>query len=243
MLSLGRDKAVSGVVGGALVCRTPEISAQLQQRENDAQPLGYGTILRLLLYPSAYWKARLFYGIGIGKAALWLLGKIGMLPAVLTTQERRGSPSAQLHALPHASAALALPSLRKLHSINNHRRTLVAHYLQNAAESQWSIPQAISEDLPLQKFPVYIDNPDALRASLKRKNIYLDDAWTGAVVCPRTSDQTMAGYTSGSCPEAEWVAQHILSLPTHPTMTLRQADKLVIRMTHSKISSVQRGIE
>ena len=54
----------------------------------------------------------------------------------------------------------------------------------------------------------------------------MDDGWTGCVVCPDTVDPVDAGYDPGSDPAAENACLQILSLPTHPTMTLSQAVQL-----------------
>jgi dTDP-4-amino-4,6-dideoxygalactose transaminase len=95
---------------------------------------------------------------------------------------------------------------------------------------KWEILPGISADLPLQKFPMFVKNADSIRKKLKRSNIHLDDGWTGCVVCPPSVDKKNAGYSTGSDPRAEEIAEQILSLPTHPTMTLRQARKLMLKL-------------
>ncbi|MDP7477513.1 MAG: DegT/DnrJ/EryC1/StrS family aminotransferase, partial [Candidatus Peribacteraceae bacterium] len=109
--------------------------------------------------------------------------------------------------------------------INDHRRMLSKKY--KASASNWKFPAGIDDHLPMQKFPLIVQDADGIRRKLKRKNIYLDDGWTGASVCPRNVDQEAAGYISGSCPKAERLSQQILVLPTHPTMTKKQADRLI----------------
>jgi dTDP-4-amino-4,6-dideoxygalactose transaminase len=39
------------------------------------------------------------------------------------------------------------------------------------------------------------------------------------------------GYSPGSDPQAEGLCEEILSLPTHPTMSLRQAKRLLLSLT------------
>lgn len=226
MVSFGRDKAASGITGGALITKHPSltvgVAAQADQRRH-VSPL---TVARLLMYPLLYGIARPIYTLG-GKALLWIAGKIGLLIPVLTGEEKQGHQPTALRHMPNACAGIVRKQLRFFHSLNNHRRLLTAKYIAAAKEYSWNVPRQLSEHFPLQKFPIYVADADAVRAALKTKNIYLDDAWTGAAVCPRNVDQEAAGYLSGTCPRAERIDREILCLPTHPTMTEQQADKLI----------------
>jgi dTDP-4-amino-4,6-dideoxygalactose transaminase len=206
MLSFGRDKAISGVSGGAILVRDEALSGILRKKEASATTLGRFMELRLMLYPLLYTIARPIYGIGIGKALLVIAKKLGLLIPILTTKEKQGAMSASLHKIPAACAALAHKQLLKLDAINNHRRKLTKYYLKEALESDWNIPDAIEDHLPLLKFPLFSKNAEGIRRQLKAKNIHLDDGWTGCVL----------------------EAESILTLPTHPTMTLKQAMRLVL---------------
>lgn len=221
ILSFGRDKAISGIAGGALVLKN----------KNTVIPTPYHLppttyIARLLLYPLLYAIARPLYGFGLGKLLLWLAAKLHLLIPIVTEKEKKGSMEQTLHNIPNACAALALTQLRKLPQINDHRRSLTQFYLQAFKDRGWPVLEGITEDLPLQKFPMFIDSP-LPRSLLKRKNIHLSDGWTGCIICPSTVDPNDAHYSSGQDPRAEEVGKSIFSLPTHPTMTLQQAKKLM----------------
>jgi dTDP-4-amino-4,6-dideoxygalactose transaminase len=84
----------------------------------------------------------------------------------------------------------------------------------------------------MQKFPLFVKNAKKIREELKKKNIHLDDGWTGCVICPESCDASAAGYENGDDPNAQMVGEQILSLPTHPTMTERQAKWLIQEMNH-----------
>jgi dTDP-4-amino-4,6-dideoxygalactose transaminase len=258
LLSFGRDKAISGITGGAIVVRNKqqttntnqpanesvpanqltskpanervpanELTMNLTREEHQAPELPGGTVLRLLLYPWLYFFARPLYGLGIGKWKLAAWRMIGLLVPIVTPEEKRGIQGQEVHAMPEACAHLILQQFRKLHDINDHRRSLVALYLEACAEHGWPVLHAIRGDLPLQKFPLFVPDADAIRRRLKRRNIHLDDGWTGCVVCPRSVSKEEAGYRKGSDPRAEEVSASILSLPTHPMMTETQTKWLI----------------
>ncbi|MDD5103945.1 MAG: aminotransferase class I/II-fold pyridoxal phosphate-dependent enzyme [Candidatus Peribacteraceae bacterium] len=230
LLSFGRDKAISGVTGGAMLSKRPDISVSLRAQEGDAISLSLLRIKRLLFYPLVYFVARPLYGIGLGKPLLWLARKIGALVPILTKEEKQGRMDARLHRLPNACASLALAGLRDLTAINDHRRALTKYYFAEAARHRWTFPKAIHPDLPLQKFPLFTKNAEGIRRSLKKQNIHLQDGWSGCTICPPGSPMEEASYRPGSDPRAESSAQQILNLPTHPTMTKEQARMLVDKL-------------
>lgn len=228
MLSFGRDKAVSGITGGAIVARgNAAVLDALRDEETRARHMPLLCIKRLLWYPLLYFIAKPLYGIGIGKALLWLSAKARLLPPVLTGKEKCGYQSALLRKMPNACAALVTEEFRSFDRINGHRRKLTALYKEAALRHKWDMPTHVNDRFPLQKFPLYAEKADDIRATLKQKNIYLEDGWTGAAVCPRNVHLEAAGYVPGSCPNAERVARTVLTLPTHPTMTEKQAKKLI----------------
>ncbi|MCA9371158.1 MAG: DegT/DnrJ/EryC1/StrS aminotransferase family protein [Candidatus Peregrinibacteria bacterium] len=226
MLSFGRDKAASGILGGAAIAKNTTLVDALANEAMRTKSITHMTIGKALLYPLLYGITKPLYGIGIGKLLMSIARKLGILIPVLTTKEKQGVQQPVLSKMPNACAGLVKWQLKFFHSINNHRRTLTTYYLEHAQKNNWQIPVGISEHFPLQKFPIYVPNADEIRNTLKKYNIYLDDGWTGATVCPRSVSQESAGYILGSCPHAERIDREILTLPTHPTMTQVQAQKL-----------------
>ncbi len=254
--SFGRDKAISGVTGGALIVRDTvetkivdaynhemqnfaSLRVAIQQQEEQAVHLSRSVILRLLLYPLIYGLTRPLYGLRIGKALLALAGKLSLLVPILTKEEKQGTMPQTLTKMPDACAALALDQLRHIRTINDHRRMLTRLYLEEINRRGWQLasspddamhpylPKGINPDLPLQKFPLFVPHAERIRRELKKQNIHLHDGWTGCVICPPTVDPSVAGYRDGDDPKAELCGTQILSLPTHPNMTMQQAKHLV----------------
>lgn len=230
LLSFGRDKAISGVTGGVIICRRTDVSNRLKRLEDGARDLPLIMIKRFLLYPLIYATARPFYGLFIGKAFLKLCSWVRILPLIVTREEKSGHQSPTLHRLPNACAALALDQLKRLRAINDHRRALTRFYLEHCAEHGWPVLHGIASDLPLQKFPMFIPGAEKIRQALKKKNIHLRDGWTGCIICPSAVDPAACGYKDGDDPKAEEVCDQIFSLPTHPTMTLRDAQRLIAEL-------------
>lgn len=227
IFSFGRDKAISGVTGGAALTRHPAIAQRLTQMEREARNMSHLTILHLLGYPILYNSAKCFWKFGIGKAYLRFARSLGFLRPVLTEAEKQGKVGIELYRIPNACAALALEQLRSIGSMNTHRRLLAKLYREVSSREEWSFPKGVDNAPALQKFPLFAKDAHAIRERLKWEHIYLDDGWCGAVVNPPTADQGAAGYMAGSCPVAEDVARHLLTLPLHPTMTEEQARYLI----------------
>ena len=54
MLSFGRDKAISGICGGAIVSKHDMVSDELEEEEGRAKEMSLWSTFRILLYPSIY---------------------------------------------------------------------------------------------------------------------------------------------------------------------------------------------
>lgn len=227
MLSFGRDKAASGVSGGAIITKNTSVADLLKKEEEAASELSFITIKRLLLYPFIYAVSKPLYGLIVGKCLLVAASKCGALVAVITKKEKEGYQSTEVHRMPAALCALVRWEFKRFQAINDHRRALSKIYAAAAAKHSWNFPSGIQEHLPLQKFPILVPDADQVRMKLKRHNIHLDDGWTGASVCPRAVNQEAAGYIPGTCPKAQRLSGQILTLPTHPTMKQSQAHQLI----------------
>lgn len=231
MLSFGRDKAVSGIAGGAVISRHPKTSARLLDIERTALHLPFWQVVKLLEYATRMNSiVRPLAGTFLFRPIVGLLNRLGFLVPVVTDDEKKGRMSPIVHKIPNVCAGLALFSLRKLHMLNERRRLLVNFYRRRGGERGWPMLQGVAADLPLQKFPLFVQNAEHIRKTLKKENIHLDDGWTGCVICPDSVEAFDAGYEWGADPVAEAACLQILSLPTHPTMTIMQAQRLAGRV-------------
>lgn len=241
LLSFGRDKAVSGITGGAMLSRKPEITARLKAIENEAADLSWWTIAKLLHYPVRMRSAiRPLYSSGLAGVYMRIVHAFGFFIPIVTPEEKAGRMSPLLHRIPNACAFLARKQLKRLQSINDHRRELTRYYLRCGKQCDWPMLRAVHGCLPLQKFPLFVRDARRIRKELRKHNIHLDDGWTGCVICPEGVDMSETDYHQGSDPEAEAAREQILSLPTHPTMTMKQARKLAVTL-NEKLSKAMYG--
>jgi dTDP-4-amino-4,6-dideoxygalactose transaminase len=225
-MSFGRDKAISSITGGAIV----DLHGQQQFDEHLAMPSLF-SIKRWLLYPLWYIIAKPWYHIAIGKAVMQFAAKTNLLAKVYSKKERVGTMDATIYGFPNALAEIWLAQWKKLAAINGHRFRLTENYLAQLASSKATIGSTFLEPASYNRLPLYIADAATMRQELKQKQIYVNDGWCEAVVCPVSIKAQYTYYNSGSCPEAEWIAQHIISLPCHPTMTPAQQERL---FTHLK---------
>lgn len=231
--SFGRDKAVSGICGGAALSRHPETAKRLQDLERKAKEMSLWGVVRLLEYPGRMAHiVRPLTGLKLAGPILKLKKLLGLFAPVITTSEKKGLMPRTLRKMPNACAALARWQLGQLERINDHRRMLTKHYLEASGAHGWPVLRGVQPSLPLQKFPLFIRSAAHVRSALKRANVHLDDGWTGCVVCPDSCDVGAAGYKEGSDPNAESAAESVLSIPTHPTMTVDQQDELCTLLTN-----------
>jgi len=227
IFSFGRDKALSGITGGALLSKHQYVSDLILNDSDETTDLSLRRIGAYLCYPIVYGLSRPFIGIGFGKLVLTLARSIGLLVPIVEEEEKRGYMEPQFHHMPNACAYLVLRQWKRLNEINAYRRMLTQEYIRQADKYAWSVPSAVHRDLPLQKFPILVENASAIREALKRNNIHLDDGWTDCTVCPPSVDPNATPYPIGNTPNAKNVAKRILSLPTHPTMLYSQTRTLV----------------
>ncbi len=231
ILSFGRDKAISGISGGAVLSRHVRTTTALIEIERTARHETWWNVMKLLEYATRMHSiVRPLAGTFIFKPVVWILQKLHMVVLVVTPEEKKGRMSPMLKKIPNACAELALYSLSILNDSNERRRTLVNFFARHGREHGWPILAGATPNLPLQKFPLFVVHAKAKRAMLKKENIHVDDGWTGCVICPEDIELTETGYENGTDPVAERVCRQILSLPTHPTMTLIQAERLARRI-------------
>jgi len=221
VLSFGRDKVISSVFGGALLTNNSSFAKKIDQHYHQ------------LKFPSAFWIFKqllhpiimapiipTYYTFNLGKLLLFLYQKTGLLSFPVSKQEKNCQISLPIKTLPNALAALANHQLNKLTQINQSRQQIAKLYQQ-----AFDIPSASPGSIYL-RFPLLVNQPQKIINLAKTHQILLGN-WYRPIIAPQGVDLKKVGYKQGSCPNAQAVSKKIINLPTHPKMTLKQADRIV----------------
>ncbi len=237
IFSFGRDKVISGVVGGMLVTNNFFLSKKIESvREKLTLPSPLW-VVKQLLHPLLLNHVILpnYNRAKFGKALLESLKTIGIFPKAIYKAEKTGGKAEQLLGLmPNAMAVLALHQLRKLHKFNDHRTRLVQFYDQalRLFEKAKLIKLPQGNDRQKNSHHIYLrytiltPHAKAILANGRKKNILLGD-WYRPTIAPHGVNYDALRYNPSSCPEAEAASAESLNLPTHINISDRDAEKIV----------------
>lgn len=214
--SFGRDKALSSVWGGAAMIRgTHKKPNEKLKKYHERLPFpGALWIVQQLLHPIAFALILPLYAMGVGKGILVLLQKMHLLSIPVYEMEKHGGrPPNFVRQYPNALAALLLLQLSKLDRYTRARRLTAKRYAAVLTQMKTSVPPVFVPDASYLRYAMLVPTPDAYRAKAKKHGILLGN-WYHNVIDPTGTDFRAVGYVAGSCPKAEEVSQHIITLPT-----------------------------
>src|SRR3990172_4769279 len=132
--SFGRDKVISSVFGGIILCRDSKLYEKLLEERDKLVYPGPGWVVQQLLHPILFSIILPLYNFGLGKLTigkflLFLLQKLGILSRAVYNEEKYGKrPKLFPTKMPGALAHLALNQLKKLESYNSHRKDIAKIY-------------------------------------------------------------------------------------------------------------------
>lgn len=224
--SFGRDKAFSSVFGGMAITSDQKLGEALQLYQQQKSYPSAGWIMQQLLHPIASSFVLPLYDVGsVGKLLLIILQKLHLLSFPVASFEKQGKfYPGHIKKMPNALATLALLQLTKRARYNEKRKEIGKAY--QAMCKKLSIEAAVTTDEIFLRFPIFISNPVAMRKYVRYKeHIYLGN-WYANVIDPVNSNFEKIGYTMGLCPNAEKYAKQVVNLPTLPTMTNNDVDRV-----------------
>jgi perosamine synthetase len=223
--SFGRDKILSSVFGGMILCREAAWAEKLRQMRDELAPPPAAWVAQQLFHPVALSLIIPLYNLVIGKVLLVLLQKLQLLSkAVYDAEKLTQQPSVFPRQMPGGLAILARHQLRKLQRFNAHRRRIAELYFESLQGLAIKLPPK-SPGSAWLRFPIQHPQRDSLLAFAKRRGVLLGDWYNSPVVPVR--DPTIAGYKNGSCPTVEAAASTVINLPTYPVLTENQARKVI----------------
>ena len=229
--SFGRDKVVSSVYGGMVVINNSNlIHKTLSFKESIDYPSSFWTLQQLMHPVLMNCIVLPLYNLIIGKALLALFVNLGILSKAVTKDENKGIlPEYFPQKMPNALAALALNQIKKIDTMNRHRKEIVQIYRQELKKKGIQVVFEESNDInPVYlKFPIIVNNQEKVVKRMKDNNIYLNDGWLDSPIVPPKTLLEKVCYNTGSCPKAEDIAKKIVSLPTHVNISKKDAEKII----------------
>ncbi len=233
--SFGRDKVISSVFGGMILCKNKKMYEKLLDVRDELDYPGPRWLVQQLLHPILFSIILPLYQIGIGKLTIgkvmiFLLQTFSVLSKPVYKDEEYGKRPKYFPAkMPGALAELALSQLKKLDIFNNHRKNIAKIYFRLLRKTNFKVPQNKKGTIWI-RFPLVTDKAADIIKCAKKKGVLLGD-WYKDVVVP-VEDLSFVEYERGSCPNAQKIAGKIVNLPTYPTLSEDEA-KEVVRLIKS----------
>lgn len=229
--SFSRDKVISSIYGGAAATNDDEIGKRLRELQKQYGNPPSFWIFQQLLHPIllAFLILPLYNCLDLGKLFLVLSQLLGLLSKAVHSKEKKGKkPFYFPHSLPNALAILALHQLQKLDKFFLHRKKIFEYFLENLAESSFSLPSIDSQTQPSYlRFPLRHSHAhQIIYEAWHKENILLGD-WYTSPVAPHDTCLEKVLYKKGTCPLAEKLSQTTLNLPTHINISLKDAERIV----------------
>ncbi len=225
--SFGRDKIISSVFGGIVITNNKIYSTKITQYFEQLKYPSYFWILQQLLHPLVLSIVLPTYTIlNFGKALLWFFQQINLLSLPVYKLEKIGKqPRNFPQKYPNALAQLLLIQLQKLEQMNTRRREIAEQYFTKLSAAKLKLPEKMPEAVYL-RFNVITTHADQLRFQAKKQKVLLGN-WYTHLIDPKGTDCNIVGYESGSCPNAERIAQLSLNLPTYERLTQKQIQQII----------------
>lgn len=224
IFSFGRDKAFSSVSGGMVITKREDVGERLKAfYYSQKYPSLFWIFQQLFHSVSFYFLVLPFYDtVNIGKIFLVLFQKLHLLSLPVSSKQE-DSFAQYYKKLPNALASQVNLQLSRLEEFNKKREQASAFYTQLFASSHLPYDTFAGK---LLRYPLFVNSPKNARNYFRKHGtIYLGD-WYGNIIDPKGTDLVSVGYTKGSCPQAENMAAHIVNLPTYPTLSKTDLEKV-----------------
>lgn len=229
IFSTEETKTITTTMGGMAVTNDPELATRLRQFQGECRWPDSGLtrrfLLRLIIYhiftqPYLYPYTQFLF------ALLRRNRQLALAPETATDEEERGlKPPRFEKRLSNSQAVLALRQLRRLNKNLSHRRNITRAYQWALAEHNLGIPiQAEEAEPAFVRLPIWVTDPEETRRAAS--GVAQLGEWFTSVLLESESP-IFGGYEFGSCPRAEDATRHLINLPTHPRVNLRDVKSIV----------------
>lgn len=223
--STEETKTISTTMGGLVATNDPGLAGGLREFQREAVPPPAGLVAQYLVKLVAYhlltapnvhrWPRRVYER----------RGRRNPLPGPTTAEERAGArPPGYLQRFSNGQAVVGLRQLRRLETNIAHRRAIANRYDELLRDK---LPAGVlappGAEPALVRYPVRVpDRPHVVKAL--SQHLVVGEWFTS--VLEESDTPAHGGYVAGTCPRAEDVSEHLVNLPTHPRVTVRDAERI-----------------
>ena len=231
-----QSKIITTWMGGMALTNDRKLAKKLQEIQNGTPFLEEKMIKKIVLQIVFYHIFGNPFTFFFGRYILWALRKVNLLISNVTPEEKMcKKPKNYPVRLSNVQAKIGLSQLRNIHSNIEHRRKIVKIYENKLRELGLKINRCDDKSYD----PVHIRYTFLVKDREKLKKVFSENRielgeWFNSVIHPKGSSLVNAYYEKGSCPTAEFVAEHSVNLPTHPKIRERDVDRIIEILRHFK---------
>jgi dTDP-4-amino-4,6-dideoxygalactose transaminase len=226
--SFGQDKVVSTTQGGCIVVNDREIEKRIETiyknvpqmsvsniKYNLRYPLLWDVIKKLYYKPKFLAQSARLNKFTLGKFLILLFRLLGLIKSQASTNQF-GNPQKDVYRLSIEQKHLLKNQLDKIHKLTEHRGDITKTY---------SKLLGLELEGSLIRYPILVDSPPTLKRKLQEVNVIAGN-WYNYPIIPKGIDLTRLGYHLGSCPNTEYIMEHIINLPT--TLRVKNNEAIMI---------------
>ncbi len=216
-------------IGGSAVVNDPVVARKIAQDYTSYAEPGISTQLQLnamrlahyVAYrPSTYWTVR-----GLFRA----LVKAGVIKGNYNRIEDESGPSDDFgRRMGGIQSSLLKREIQNLEINSAHRRHVAGEYRERIKRdgiTHFDIPPGVEP--VFGRYPLLVDDKPNWIDGARDAKVELADFYNTPVHPLRGDVLRRVGYEPGSCPNAEWISDHVLSMPTGSRVTASQIERTV----------------
>jgi len=223
------SKPVFVGIGGSAISNDPALTAKLNAAYPEYEQPPTATQLQIaamflahkVVYsPSTYWTVR-----GIFRAMV----AAGIIKGNYNEVAGEAGPSADFSRRMGARQAQMLATaLRRLDQQSDHRRWVAGQYRSRISGAGVThLPHESNVAPVFGRYPMLVEDKERWVEGARAAKVELADFYATPIHPLKGDALRRVGYKPGSCPQAEWVADRIVSLPTGPQTDRKQIQRAV----------------
>ena len=238
IFSTEETKTITTTMGGIAVTNDLKIAEGLEKFQlscpwpTEEQVIRY--LIRfiayhILTYPYLHYYSRKIYEM------LRHPSQASFAPNTATEEEQQGrKPPTYEQRLSNAQSILALRQLNRLDENISHRRLIASLYNDKLIQYGFAVPKPSTKSQPAYvRYPVWVNQP-SLTFKYSSNIVQLGE-WFDSILLESKSPE-YGNYQEGTCTCAEEAIKHLINLPTHSRVKVKDIDDIINSIVISEFS-------